>query len=297
MRVFVAGGTGFVGRELVSQLLAGGHRVVALVRPGSEGKLAGAKGLQLHAGDALDPASLEGGLDGCEALINLIGIIREFPGRKVTFERLHSEATRNLVKAALQQGVGRYLQMSANGTRPDAKSDYHRTKWAAEELVRGSGLDWTIFRPSLIYGRGGEFVTMLAAMVNKLPVVPVIGDGRYRMSPVAVEQVAASFCLALEKPATAGQCYACCGGGSYSYDEILDLVGTALGKGKVAKLHQPLFMIKPVVRLLENLPPFPITSTQLTMLLEGNVCDPAPWQEVFGLTPEDFAAGIRRVLG
>jgi len=297
MRVFVAGGTGFVGRELIRQLLAGGHRVVALVRPGSEKKLAAAEGLQLHAGDALKPASLEGGLDGCEALINLIGIIREFPGRKVTFERLHTEATRNLVKAALQQGVGRYLQMSANGTRPGATSDYHRTKWAAEELVRGSAPDWTIFRPSLIYGRGGEFVTMLAAMINKLPVVPVIGDGRYRMSPVAVEQVAASFCLALEKPATVGQCYACCGGGSYSYDEILDLVGTALGKGKVAKLHQPLFMIKPVVSLLENLPPFPITSTQLTMLLEGNVCDPAPWQEVFGLTPEDFAVGIRRILG
>ena len=140
-------------------------------------------------------------------------------------------------------------------------------------------------------------MTMLANLVRKLPVVPVLGDGRYRMSPVAVEQVAASFCRALELPEAVGQCYACCGGGDYSYDEILDLVGAALGKPKVAKLHQPLFMIRPVVRLLENIPPFPITTTQLTMLLEGNVCDPAPWAKVFGLTPEDFATGIKRVLG
>lgn len=297
MRVFVAGGTGFVGREVVSQLLAAGHQVVALVRPGSETRLGERAGLSFHPGDALQPESLMDGLAGCEAAINLIGIIREFPGRKITFARLHTEATRNLVKAALQQGVGRYLQMSANGTRPDAKSDYHKTKWAAEELVRGSDLDWTVFRPSLIFGKGGEFVTMLADLVRKLPVVPVLGDGRYRMSPVAVEQVAASFCRALELPEAVGQCYACCGGGDYSYDEILDLVGAALGKPKVAKLHQPLFMIRPVVLLLENIPPFPITTTQLTMLLEGNVCDPAPWAKVFGLTPEDFATGIKRVLG
>jgi len=296
MRVFVTGGTGFVGREIIRQLVAADHRVVALVRPGSEQKLASDPKITFHPGDVLQPSTLQGGIKGCEAVIHLVGIIREFPGKKITFRRLHVEATRNVVKAALSQGCHRYLQMSANGSRPGAKSEYHKTKWAAEEIVRGSGLDWTIFRPSLIFGEGGEFVAMLAGMVRNLPVVPVLGDGQYRMTPVAVEEVAASFCRALEMPATIGQCYACCGGASYSYDEILDLVGQALGKASVIKLHQPLVLIKPVVRILERVPQFPITSTQLTMLLEGNVCDPEPWSQTFGLTPADFADGIRKVL-
>ena len=186
--------------------------------------------------------------------------------------------------------------MSSNGTRPGASSAYHQTKWAAEEIVRGSDLDWTIFQPSLIYGKNGEFITMLAELIRKLPVVPVIGDGRYRMSPVAVEDVARSFCRALEMPETIGRCYACCGAASYSYNEILDLVGRPLGKQPVTKLHHPVFMIKPVVKMMENLPQFPLTTTQLTMLLEGNVCDPQPWSKAFDIAPRDFADDIAGLL-
>ncbi|NIQ96450.1 MAG: NAD(P)H-binding protein, partial [Desulfuromonadales bacterium] len=114
------------------------------------------------------------------AVIHLVGIIREFPGKGVTFKKLHTEATRNALAAAAECGVGRFLQMSANGTRANADTGYHQTKWQAEEAVRSSSLDWTIFRPSLIYGKDGEFVTMMKELVSKLPVVPVIGDGKYR---------------------------------------------------------------------------------------------------------------------
>ena len=134
-----------------------------------------------------------------------MGIIREVPSRGVTFSRLHFEATRNMVEAANSQGVKRFLQMSANGTRPQAESPYHRTKWQAEEAVRDSELEWTIFRPSLIFGPEDEFVNMLAGLVRKLPLVPVIGNGRYRMTPVAVQDVARSFVAALEKKETVGQ--------------------------------------------------------------------------------------------
>jgi len=297
MNVFVTGGTGFVGREVVAQLLQAGHRVTCLVRRGSEGKLEKHERLDVHYGDATDPASLKGGLDGCEAIIHLVGIIREFPGRGITFARLHTEATANMINAARSAGIGRFVHMSANGTREGAVSAYHQTKWAAEQALRSSGLDWTIFRPSLIYGPGDQFVNMLVGLIRKLPVVPVLGDGRYRMSPVAVEDVAAGFVRALDIPASVGETYHCGGPQSLSYDEILDLVGRAIGKGRVIKLHQPLLLMKPVVAAMESLPSFPITRSQLTMLIEGNEVDPTAWSKTFSIEPKNFYATISGYLG
>jgi NADH dehydrogenase len=292
MRVFVTGGTGFVGSEVLRQLVAAGHAVRALVRPGSEGKLAVRENVEVQHGDATDPTSLDGALAGCDALIHLVGIIREFPGKGITFERLHVETTGNLLAAAREQGVGRYLHMSSNGTSPGGTTGYHRTKWRSEGMVRETDLDWTIFRPSLIFGPGGEFVTMLADLIRKSPVVPVIGDGQYRMQPVAVAQVAESFVRALMLPETVGQTYHLGGGASYSYDEILDLTGKAIGRNHVTKAHQPLFMVRPMIKLMEHAPHFPITSEQVEMLLEGNVCDTAAWTAAFGIKPVSYAEGI-----
>lgn len=296
MRIFLTGGTGFVGSEVLRQLTEAGHTVRALVRPGSEGKLAIREGVEVHRGDVSDPGSLRGALQGCGAVVHLVGIIREHPARGVTFRRLHAEATAHMVGAAEGQGVRRFLHMSANGAREKDATEYHRTKWEAEQTVRWSKLDWTIFRPSLIFGPGDEFVNMLADLVRKLPVVPVIGDGRYRMSPVAVEDVAAGFARALGRPETVRQTYHCCGPQEFTYDEVLDLIGRELGKGKVRKLHQPASLVSPFVSLLDSIPGFPITREQLAMLLEGNVCDPAPWAQAFGLTPRPFPEGIRRYV-
>ncbi|MBW2475919.1 MAG: complex I NDUFA9 subunit family protein [Deltaproteobacteria bacterium] len=292
MNVFVTGGTGFVGREILKQLAEKGHSARVLIRAGSETKLADHNKITVYPGDITDPASLSNALQGCDAVIHLVGIIREFADRGVTFERLHVDATQNILEAAATQGVRRYLHMSSNGTRANAQAKYHITKWQAEEKVRQSGLDWTIFRPSLIFGPKGEFVEMLADLIRKMPVVPVIGDGRYRMQPVSVGQVAESFVKALSMPETINKTYHLCGAEDYSYDEILDLTGAAIGKEKVPKAHQPLFMIRPMVKLMEHLPSFPITSEQLTMMLEGNCCDPSPWSEVFGIEPIAYAMGI-----
>jgi NADH dehydrogenase len=296
MKIFLTGGTGFVGSELLRQLVAAGHAVRCLVRAGSAGKLAVREGVEVRDGDVTEPETLAGALEGCDAVIHLVGIIREFPGKGITFKRMHFEATRNVIEAAEAQGVKRYLQMSANGTRENATTTYHKTKWQAEEAVRASSLEWTIFRPSLIFGPGDAFVNMLADMMRKLPVLPVIGDGRYRMSPVAVEDVAASFVKALALPGTVGKTFHCCGPQSYSYDEVLDLIGAALGKQHVPKLHHPVFLMKPAVALLESFPAFPITSSQMTMLLEGNECDPKEWAAAFGITPKPFPEGIQVYL-
>jgi uncharacterized protein YbjT (DUF2867 family) len=292
MKIFLTGGTGFVGSEVLSQLVAAGHTVRALVREGSEDKLAVIAGVEVHSGNVTDAASLVGGLQGCDAVIHLVGIIREFPRRGVTFKKMHVEGTENVLAAAKEQGVSRYLHMSSNGTRERSNTGYHRTKWQAEEMIRDSTLEWTIFRPSLIFAPGSEFVHMISEVIRRLPVVPVIGDGQYRMQPVSRRDVATSFVKALEMPATIGKTYHLGGGESYSYDEILDLTSQAMGKGKASKIHQPLFVIKPMIRLMQSSDHFPITSDQLTMLVEGNVCAPEEWEKVFGLKATSYAEGI-----
>lgn len=294
MRVFVTGGTGFVGREILKQLTETGHTAICLVRPGSEQKVAILKGVEIQRGDATKPETLEGALRGCDAVIHLVGIIREFPSKAITFRRLHFEATRIMVEAAKAQGVKRYLQMSANGTRENAHIPYYQTKWQAEEAVRNSGLAWTIFRPSIIFGPKGEFINLLADMIHKYPVVPVIGNGRSRISLVAVEEVAKSFVLALDKEDAIEQIYHCCGPDELTFNDILDLLGQALKKKRVRKIHYPAWLMRHIVSLMESIPAFPITATQMTMLLEGNVCDGKPWAQAFGIKPQSFSEGIAK---
>ncbi|MBI4588230.1 MAG: complex I NDUFA9 subunit family protein [Candidatus Rokubacteria bacterium] len=296
-RVFITGGTGFVGKAVIRALQAHGFTVRCLVRPGSEADLKGFEGIDRVPGDVLRPRGLEASIEGCGALIHLVGIIREHPGRGVTFERCHSVATANMVKAAEAAEVRRFLQMSALGTRPDAPSRYHRTKWEAEETVRKSRLEWTIFRPSVIYGIGDGFVSMLARLIKWLPAAPVIGDGTYRLQPVPVDHVAEGFARALLRPDTKGHIYEVGGPRAYAFTEILDLIGKALGKTRVRKVYHPIHLIRPLVRLLEPLSFFPLSSDQLTMLQEDNVCDPAPFFRAFDLAPVEFPRGLERMFG
>jgi len=293
MKVFVTGGSGFVGTEVIRQLLAAGHTVRSLVH---SKKAASTPQLELWPGDATRAETLQGAVAGCDAIIHLIGIIREFPDKQVTFQRLHIDATRNILAAAGEQGVRRYLHMSANGTRPDGVAEYHKTKWAAEELVRASGLDATIFRPSLIFGPGDAFVNMLAAIIRRTPIVPVIGDGEYQMTPVAVANIATGFVHALTQPESIGETYYCGGPQTFTYNQLLDEIARALGRSGITRIHQPVLMMRSLSALLEGMSFFPITSGQLTMLLEGNVCDPQPWAQTFGIELTPFSDGIRQYL-
>lgn len=292
MNIFVSGGTGFAGGHLCSELLLRGHRLKLLThrRSGLE-----AEGIELVVGDVARPETYAEAVRGCDAVINLVGIIREFPGKGITFDRLHVEATRSMVAAASQAGVGRYLQMSALGTRQSATSRYHQTKYQAEELVRASGLAFTIFRPSLIFGPEDAFVNMLAGYIRSFPAVPVIGDGEYQLQPISVDDVARCFALSLELPQTIGRTFELCGADRYSYNGLLDVVGRVLGKKRVLKVPNPLGLMKLVVPLLQGFSFFPLTMDQLTMLTEGNVCD-GEWRKTFGFEPAGFEAAIGRYL-
>jgi NADH dehydrogenase len=201
MTVFVTGGTGFVGRAILRELAARGHRARLLARDpdAARARTASLPGeREFCQGDVLEASLLSAALAGADAVIHLVGIISEI-GRQ-TYENVHTRGAENLVAAAKAAGVRRFVQMSALGVRANAVARYHKSKWAAEECVRASGLDWTIFRPSIIYGPGDGFVNLFARMSRWLPVLPVMGSGKNLMQPIAVEDVARCFVGALATP-------------------------------------------------------------------------------------------------
>jgi NADH dehydrogenase len=295
-RVFVTGATGFVGRAVIQALRHEGHVVRCLVRRGSEADLHGFEAIERVEGDILDsPATLEADITGCDTVVHLVGIIREHKTRAITFERLHHLGTLNVLEAAARAGARRYLHMSALGTRANARARYHQTKWAAEEAVRASGLAWTIFRPSVIYGPGDGLVSMLSQMVRRLPVVPVIGDGRQRLQPVAVEHVAQGFARAVKVEASVKQTYDVAGPDAVSMVELLQMIGAAMHRTvRIARV--PMGLMRPVTRVLHRTPSFPVSPDQLLMLEEDNTGDPGPFYKTFGITPLPLAQGLRQIL-
>lgn len=292
MNIFLSGGTGFIGGHVRKALLEKGHRIRLLIHKRGDGFESGVEPVE---GDVTRPETYANELNGCNAIIHLVGIIREFPARDMTFDKLHVQATRNMVDAAKGAGIKRYLQMSALGTRANANSRYYQTKFLAEEYLRASGLDYTIFRPSIVFGPHDDFINKLAGYIRSYPAVPVIGDGAYRLQPIAADDVARCFAMALEMPETTGKTYEICGMDRLSYNEMLDIIGRVLGKSRVVKIPNPLGIMKLVVPLLQGFSFFPITMDQLLMLVEENICNGA-WRETFRFEPQRFEEGIRAYL-
>ena len=239
-------------------------------------------------------------MQGANCVIHLVGIIRELG--ESTFERVHTGGTRNLVAAAQQAGVRRFVHMSALGTRHNAVSSYHQSKWRAEELVRQSGLDSTLFRPSLIFGPEDEFVNLFARLIRFSPVVPVLASRTARFRPVAVEQVAKAFVAALSEPKSCGQTYDLCGPEALTLDDILDRIMRVMGCKRL-KLHLPYWLARCQAASLEFIfprllrKPAPLNRDQLVMLQEDNAGDAEPANSLFGLERVGFDQGIRKYVG
>ena len=247
--ILVTGGTGFVGREVVEKLAAMGQPVRVLARHPERAKdLARLPRVDIVRGDALRPATLRAAMVGVQTVIHLVGIIAETS--HVTYEEVHIEATRNLLAAAKEAGVTRWIQMSAIGTRPHARSRYHLTKWAAEELVRQSGLDWTILRPSLIYGydERDRLLNLLRMALSwpfdlaQLYSLPLLDGGDALVQPVSVREVAHCFALAPSKEASVGQTIDLVGPVAISWREMVFKILHALGKKGLYE-EIPLLMI------------------------------------------------------
>jgi len=286
--IFVTGATGFVGNHVVSALLAFGEKVRCLVRPGSEKRLR--YPAEIAKGDIFSPDLAEK-MSGCKAVIHLIGIIREIPQKGITFKRLHVEATARALAAAKKAGIKRFIHMSALGSTPKAVSSYHQTKFQAEELVKRSGLIYTIFRPSVIYGPYDHFTTILAKTIKVSPIIPIIGNGLYKLQPVHVYTVALAFTLALYLPAAYNQIFEVGGPKALTYREIVDNIALRLER-KIKKVFIPVKLIKYITSYAQHAPFYPLTEEMLTMLLAGNVTKSDNFYGVFPLTPIKFQTGI-----
>jgi len=224
-----------------------------------------------------------------------VGIIQEAPG--ITFKGVHVDGTRNLLETAKKEGVRHFIYQSALGSRPNAKSQYHRTKWEAEELVRASGLPFTILRPSLIYGPGDLFTVRLAETIKLSPVLPVIGTGQSKVQPIFIDDVNECIQKISMSDSYLNEMYEIGGPEQLTYEEVTKAIAAALGIRRPT-VHMPMFFMRTMAKVAETvLSKPPVTIDQLIMLQEDNVCSMRDIREVFGIEPVRFRDGLSRFLG
>ena len=276
--IVVTGATGFVGGHLVARLVEAGESVRALARHRSDLPSA-----DFVRADITDASSLTAAFEGAASVIHCVGVIRE-TGRQ-TFDRVHIHGTEHVIRACKSAGVSRIVYISALGARSDAKSRYHQSKWRAEEIVRSSSIDATTLRPSVIFGREGAFMAALTSLVTEFHVIPIIGDGLSLIQPIWVEDVVTCITGALTNDTTIGETYDLGGPATYGFEQLVDLIAASENVAK-PKIHWPVSLVRPVAAVLGRLSQrFPLTSDQLTMLLEDNTCDIASMRRTFGIDP------------
>lgn len=291
MQVGIIGGTGFVGSYLVDALLADGHDVSVLVRSGSDHKVRRTDEVRVVSGELESPASLAAVLDGCDAVIYNVGLIREFPRRGITFEQTQYQGVVDTVAAAKAAGVRRMLLMSAIGVK-DPGTRYQATKRRAEVHALESGLDVTVLRPSVIFGdpRGTmEFATQLFDDMIDLPFPAVEFPGVY-MSPVHVVDVAEAFSAALRDDDTVGRIIELAGPEKLDWREIVQRIAAATGRRKWI-FTMPLWVMRVGATLFGWLPFYPVTRDQLTMLEEGNTGTADALESLIGRDAQPLSPG------
>jgi uncharacterized protein YbjT (DUF2867 family) len=295
--ILLTGATGFIGSHTAKALREKGFAVRALVRPKANTQALKSLGIEIAVGDMGDPDSLSKACVGVEQIVHLVGIIRELPP-KITFEKLHTEGTRNLLRATKSVGVKKFLYISAIGARSSAPARYHQTKWAAEEMVRSCGLEWTILRPSVVFGPGDEFINLLANDLVKVPpFIPVIGTGLNKLQPLWVKDLAEVICQSVPLGAFSQQVLEMGGSEQLTFREILEIIANHL-KMQKPFINIPLALVKPAIAFGTAIAPqlLPLTSDQLTMLQEDNITSEKPFPKDFSLVPMTLAEGIKQYL-
>ena len=267
MRILVTGGTGFVGSRIVHALRTEGRDVRALVRrPEGSAHLA-SLGVELATGDVTDAASLAAAADGCTHLIHLVAILK---GKPDDFDRVMTRGTRNVIAAAKGAGIERFVLMSALGTTATTKDvvPYFGAKFAMEQDTVASGLEYTIFRPSFVFGRGGALATFMK-QVRYSPVVTVIGSGKRRVQPIWIDDVAEHFARALDTPAAANKTFEIGGPDIVTWDELYRTIAKVLGKRRVLA-HIPARLASAGARATQWIPKAPLSADQVAMIEAGD---------------------------
>jgi uncharacterized protein YbjT (DUF2867 family) len=261
--ILVTGATGFVGRHIVAALLAAGKDVRSLVRNPGKGASLGGEVVQ---GDVTDMESLRRAVEGVDAVIHLVAVRQ---GNKEKFAQVMVGGSSNLLGAAGEAGVRRFVLMSALGTS-EANRDlvpYYGAKWDVEQLVKRTGLDHVIFRPSFIFGPDGGIIPTFRRLVKLAPVTPIIGSGEQRIQPIWADDLAAYFVQGLDLDAATNRTFELGGPDAVTWNEFWARFRLALGVRRRPSVHVPVGLMKVNALLTERLPgDIPLTRDLLKML-------------------------------
>lgn len=292
--VCIIGGTGFVGRSIADQAVARGLRVRVVTRSLPRAKrLLVLPTLEAMAADPHDEKALERAFEDMDAVVNLAGILHE--GGPATFERVHAQLPRKILKACQASGVQQLLHMSALGADPKGPSRYQRSKAQGEAAVREAGATpaWTIFRPSVIFGEHDHFLNLFASLARLFPVLPLAG-AQARFQPVWVEDVARAFVGMLGEDEAAGRTFSLCGPRAYTLAELVGFVAATIGRHpKIVPLPPALATLQAF--FLEHLPGKLMTRDNLASMRVDNVCAEA-WPEELGFRASALEAVVPEYL-
>jgi uncharacterized protein YbjT (DUF2867 family) len=254
---------------VVHALRADERPVRALVRKPGRGSQLAAWGCELAEGDMTDPASLRRAVQGCEVVVHLVAIRQ---GKDEQFRRIMEQGTRDLVAAAKDAGVRRFVLMSALGTSEETKDlvPYYRAKWEMEQITKGSGIEHVIFRPSFVFGRDGGILPTFKRLARLTPVTPIIGSGRQRIQPIWIDDVAAYFAASVDKAEAANRTFELGGPDAVSWNEFWERLKRVL-RIRRPSMHVPMALMRMNALVTERLPGnIPLTRDLLTMLEHGD---------------------------
>lgn len=293
--MLVTGAAGFVGRHVVAGLRRIHAPVRAVVRPGRPGR--SPAGVEVVPIDLRAPGHhLAVALEGADAVVHAAGVRAERPWRGETFQAAHVEATERLVAAAEAAGVQRFVLVSCLGAGDDAGIALLRAKAAAEEIVRASRLEWTILRCGLIYGPGDGRVMRLARWMGWLGRAPIVGDGLFRVQPIAVGDVVAGCVRAATTSLLARRVFSVAGPDVMAFRDMVELLAAAIDR-RLPPLRIPLAMARGLTAMrVRGLVPW--TADELQVMMQGFTCDPREYFEAAGVArPLPFSAAVRAYLG
>jgi NADH dehydrogenase len=291
MTVLVTGGTGFIGPHVVHELRARDEPVRALVRNPARATRLTTWGVDLAQGDVTDASSLRSACEGVDTVVHLVSIIK---GSPADFERIMTQGTRDLVAAAQDAGVRRFVLASALGLEAERKdaTPYYAAKWEMQRAVQESGLDHVILRPSFVFGRDGGVLPTFIRLARFAPITPIVGPGTQKLQPIWVENLAQYFALA-----AAGQgsgIYELGGPDAVTWNEFWERLKRTLGVRR-RSIHIPFGVMRAQAMITEHLPGAPVTRDQLTMLeLGDNVVRDARAVETFDLPLVGLDEQLRR---
>lgn len=292
--IFITGATGFVGGHLVDYIIAKGHRVKCLVRSENAKKSFLEKGAEVVSGDITRPETLKDVLAPDDFVFHLVGIIQE--KGPATFESVHREGTSSLVAEAKRAGVRHFFYQSALGADRNSWSGYLRTKAEAEEIVIQSGLRYTIFRPSLIIGPWDGFTKKLVEMLKYSPVLPIPGEGRAKFQPLYIKDWLACAGKVMENPGAYVSAYEIGGPEHLSYKEIIEKLSHAMGHDRPA-FNIPMGLMRFGASVFEKmLSAPPVTSDQLRLLEQDNICDLRSVEKSFGFVPAKYEEALKEFI-